>query len=102
MLDEFTDYKIFQTQKCSENNTNDTHSNLAYIDVCGGSFVAKSCLTLATPWTVACQVPLSMEFSRQEYWKRLPFPSPNLRLCPFYYLAAHIFPLVLNDSGSIT
>ena len=29
--------------------------------------VAKSCLTLATPWTVACQVPLSMGFPRQEY-----------------------------------
>ena len=29
----------------------------------------------ATPWTVACQVPLSMEFSRQEYWSRFPFPS---------------------------
>ena len=29
----------------------------------------------ATPWTVARQVPLSMEFSRQEYWSRFPFPS---------------------------
>ena len=29
----------------------------------------------ATPWTVARQVPLSMEFSRQEYWRGLPFPS---------------------------
>ena len=27
-----------------------------------------------TPWTVACQAPLSMEFSRQEYWSGLPFP----------------------------
>ena len=30
----------------------------------GGGLAAKSCLTLATPWTVACQAPLSMEFSR--------------------------------------
>ena len=30
-----------------------------------------------TPWTVACQAPLSMEFSRQEYWSRLPFPPPG-------------------------
>ena len=30
-----------------------------------------------TPWTVACQAPLSMEFSRQEYWSGLPFPSPG-------------------------
>ena len=29
------------------------------------------------PWTVAHQVPLSMEFSRQEYWNVLPFPSPE-------------------------
>ena len=28
----------------------------------------------ATPWTVPCQAPLSMGFSRQEYWSELPFP----------------------------
>ena len=31
----------------------------------------------AIPWTVACQVSLSMGFSRQEYWSGLPFPSPG-------------------------
>ena len=31
----------------------------------------------ATPWTVAGQAPLPMEFSRQEYWSGLPFPSPG-------------------------
>ena len=30
-----------------------------------------------TPWTVACQAPPFMEFSRQEYWSGLPFPSPG-------------------------
>ena len=30
-----------------------------------------------TPWTVARQAPLSMEFSRQEYWNELPFPTPG-------------------------
>ena len=30
-----------------------------------------------TPWTVARQVPLAMEFSRQEYCSGLPFPSPG-------------------------
>ena len=43
--------------------------------VCG--LVAKSGLTLATPWTVACQALLSMEFSMQEYWSGLPFLSPG-------------------------
>ena len=31
-----------------------------------------------TPWTVAYQAPLSMGFSRQEFWSRLPFPSPGI------------------------
>ena len=43
----------------------------------GGGLVAKSCPTLATPWAIACQAPLSMGFSRQEYWKGLTFPSPG-------------------------
>ena len=41
---------------------------------CRCCLVAKSC---PTPWTVAPQVPLSMGFSRQEYWSGLPFPSPE-------------------------
>ena len=36
-----------------------------------------SCPTIATPWTVAWQAPLSMGFSRQDYWSGLPFPSPG-------------------------
>ena len=35
------------------------------------------CQLFATPWTVACQAPLSMGFSRQKYWSGLPFPSPG-------------------------
>ena len=31
----------------------------------------------ATPWAVACQAPLSVGFSRQEYWSGFPFPSPG-------------------------
>ena len=33
--------------------------------------------TFATPWTIACQVPLSMGFPRQQFWSGLPFPSPG-------------------------
>ena len=32
---------------------------------------------LATPWTAAYQAPLSLGFSRQEYWSGLPLPSPE-------------------------
>ena len=37
--------------------------------------VVSDCIV--TPWTVAHQAPLSMEFSRQEYWSGLPFPFPG-------------------------
>ena len=43
----------------------------------GGGLVAKSCPTLETSGTVARQAPLSVGFSRQEYWSGLPFPSPG-------------------------
>ena len=33
--------------------------------------------TLCNPWTIACQAPLSMKFSRQEYWSGLPSPFPG-------------------------
>ena len=41
--------------------------------------VARSCHVhlFVTPWTVACQDPLSMEFLGQEYWSGLLFPSPG-------------------------
>ena len=46
----------------------------------------QSCPTLRAPWTVACQAPLSMGFSKQEYWSELPCPPsgvfPTLRLNP--------------------
>ena len=36
----------------------------------------QSCPTLCDPMMAAHQAPLSLGFSRQEYWSRLPFPSP--------------------------
>ena len=51
-----------------------------------GVLVAKLCPTLVTPWTLACQFPLSMGFSTQVYWSGLPFPSsgdlPNPEIEP--------------------
>ena len=45
-------------------------------------FLMLSCFSrvwlFATPQTVECQAPLSMGFSRQEYWSGLPFPSPRI------------------------
>ena len=48
-----------------------------------GVFLTLKCQLLsrvklfATPWTVAHQARLSMEFSRQEYWSGMPFPTPG-------------------------
>ena len=43
----------------------------------GGVWSLSHVWLFATPWTVACQAPLSMEFSGQEYWSGLPFPPPG-------------------------
>ena len=50
-----------------------TWKNIIY----GGGLATKSCPTLAIPWTVVCQAPLSIEFPRQGYWSGLLFPSPG-------------------------
>ena len=39
--------------------------------------ITQSCPILCSPWTIAHQAPLSMEFSKQEYWSGKPFPSPG-------------------------
>ena len=66
-----------------------------------------SCVRLfATPWTAAHQVPLSMEFSRQEYWSGLPFPppgdlpNPGLKLMSSASLALQADSLPLSHQGS--
>ena len=48
------------------------------------------CLTLVTPWTVACQAPVSLGFSRQEYCSWLPFPSPGNLADPGIKLGSHL------------
>ena len=46
--------------------------------VCMRAKLLHSCLTLCDPMDhIACQAPLSMGFSRQEYWSQLPCPSPG-------------------------
>ena len=75
----------------------------------GGGLVARLCPTLATPWTVACQAPLSMGFFRQ-CWSRLPFPFQgifltqglNPHLSHLLYLQASSSPLApLGNSVSL-
>ena len=53
------------------------HFLLQRMKVRSESEVAQSCPTRATPWTAAHQAPPFMGFSRQEYWSRVPLPSPT-------------------------
>ena len=50
-----------------------------------------------TPWTAARQAPLSMDFSRQEYWNGLPFPSP-----PGLLFEARSSPLVADVAPKLS
>ena len=63
-----------------------------------GGLVARSCPTLATPWTVAHQAPLSVGFSRQEYWNGFPFPSPGDLPDPGIKLPYPVSPALAGDS----
>ena len=64
-LTEFSQFK--QTSYWSNTRTIDMHYACMF-----------NCVQLCvTPWTVVCLAPLSMGFSRQEYWSGFPFPSPG-------------------------
>ena len=67
----------------------------------------QSCLTLLTLWTVARQAPLSMGFSRQEYWSGLHFllqgifPTQGLNPCLLHLLQWQVDSLPLPLLGSL-
>ena len=66
---------------------------------CVAVVYSLSCVGLfATPWTVAHQAPLSMGFSRQEYWSRLPLPSPGDLLDPEIESLSPVSPASKADS----
>ena len=63
---------------------------LALHAMLGIGLATKSCWTLATPWTEACQAPLTMGFSRQVHWSGLPFPSPGYLPDPGIIPTSHV------------
>ena len=74
--------QIFSLLFCMWGKKNETQqskpTHLALYNVYGRICQLLSCVRLyATHWTVARQVPLSMRFSRQEYWSGLPCTSPG-------------------------
>ena len=52
----------------------------------------------ATPWTAVHQAPLSVEFSRQEYWRGLPFPSPGET---WYLFFNQLWPVIPPESSVV-
>ena len=56
----------------------------------------------ATPWTVTCQAPLIMGFSRQEYWSGLPFPPPRDLPDPGIKPELHVSSALQADSSPLS
>ena len=54
--------------------------------------------SFVTPWTVACQAPLSVGFSRPEYWSGLPLPSPGDLPDPGFEPMSPVSPALQADS----
>ena len=65
--------EIYHTKGSKSNR--EKHYMISF--TCVHAKLLQSCLTLATPWTVAHQVPVFMGFPRQEYWSWLPGPPPG-------------------------
>ena len=75
------DLDLFQFSCCVlqmkklEQRLNELTDVIQLLDAC--VLLLSRVWLFATPGSVACQTPLSMEFSRQEYWSGLPFPLPG-------------------------
>ena len=63
--------------ECRDSSTQDSNDDSVCVCACTCVCVLSHVRLFATPRTVACQSPLSMKFSRKEYWSGLPFPSPG-------------------------
>ena len=73
----------------------------SHMQACCEWVKSLSCVRLfVTPWTVACQAPLSKGFSRQEYWSGLPFPSPKRAVITQYSEQLVLMNDILESSAS--
>ena len=79
-------YSVSQSSHRNSTDSRESHTD-SYFSVEGLSenvkptltryVCAQLCPTLCNPWMVPLQAPLSVEFTRQEYWSGLPFSSPG-------------------------
>ena len=73
------EWTLSRSPQASEISAQKQNTGIVVTRSCTGIYrlVAQSYLLRVTPWTVTLQAPLSIEFSRQEYWSGLSFPSPG-------------------------
>ena len=69
--------KVITFKECFSPTLNDPRLSCFSSCVCVWMWMLSHIRLSVAPWTVAWQVPLSKEFSRQEYWSGLPFPAPG-------------------------
>ena len=67
----------------------------------GSAYLLSHAQLFASPWTVACQAPLSIRFSRQEYWRGLPFPSTGALPDPGIQATVPALSLALQADSSL-
>ena len=67
-----------QLEGCFHHPDGRCRSFAVCVCVCAGAQLLSHVQLFVTLWTVACQAPLSMGFSRQEYWSGLSFPPPGI------------------------
>ena len=78
-------HMYIHTQLCIQCTRQNVEWPFYFSSICSPYWISTLCVCVqslrrvrlsVTPWTVACQAPLTVKFSRQEYWNGLPFPSP--------------------------
>ena len=71
-------FRFFDGFLCRAEASKSDIASLGYFALVARMLDCSSCVQLCvTPWTVALQTPLSIGFSRQEYWSGLPCPPPE-------------------------
>ena len=63
---------------------------IIYIYIYNNTCVLRHVQLFVTPWTVVLQAPLTIEFSRKEYWSKLPFPA-SIYIYVYVYIHIYIY-----------
>ena len=96
---------VMESEKAQQKKKKKSYFLFFNCCLCASSFSHVQLLCVI-PWTVDDQAPLSMEFSRQEYWSRLRFPTledltdPGIKTAPLASSTLQVYYLPLDHLGS--